>query len=200
VIGGELGPLVVIDVGYNDYPTVYAPGIERVLRALAAARVEHVFWVTLRASRGPYAETNAAILAAARRHPEVTVVDWNACSAGRLDWFAADGVHLTGAGAQGLAACLHDAVLSVLSAPPRLGVSLSFPPGLSAGFHATLRARGGKAPYRFNVLGLPRGLHAGADGSIRGTLRSGGRFVLRVTVRDAAGRSSSVRVPFDVTS
>jgi hypothetical protein len=50
-LGARVGPSVVIDVGYNDYPTVYAPGIEQVLRALRAAHVEHVFWVTLHASR-----------------------------------------------------------------------------------------------------------------------------------------------------
>jgi hypothetical protein len=194
-LGKRLGPNVVIDVGYNDYPTVYAPGIERVLRALRAAHVEHVFWVTLHASRGAYAHTNSAIAGAARRHPELTVIDWNACSAGHADWFADDGLHLTGAGAVGHAACLRDAVLAVL----RLDVSLAFPPGVTAGFHATLHARGGKGPYRFTVQGLPPGLHATPAGAIRGSLDRPGRFVLRVTVRDAAGRRATVLVPLTVS-
>jgi hypothetical protein len=195
-LGPRLGPSVVVDVGYNDYPTVYAPGIERVLKALRAARVEHVFWVTLHASRGAYAHTNSAILAAARRHPELTVVDWDACAAGHPDWFAEDGVHLSGAGAQGHAACLHDAVLEVLDAP---GVSLSFPPGLTAGFHATLHARGGTPPYRFSVRGLPRGLHATAAGSIQGSPGATGRFLLRVTVHDVAGRDGSATIPLEIS-
>jgi hypothetical protein len=37
-LGPAVGSIVVVDVGYNDAPSVYAPGIELVLRALAAAR------------------------------------------------------------------------------------------------------------------------------------------------------------------
>ncbi|HET7648263.1 MAG TPA: hypothetical protein VFK17_06810 [Gaiellaceae bacterium] len=195
-LGARVGPSVVIDVGYNDYPTVYAPGIEQVLRALRAAHVEHVFWVTLHASRGAYLHTNSAILGAARRHPEMTVIDWNACAAGHADWFAEDGLHLTGAGAQGHAACLHDAVVAVL----RIEVSLSFPPGATPGFHAVLHARGGTPPYRFAVRGLPRGLHASPAGSIHGSLDGAGRFLLQVTVRDAAGRRTAASIPLVVSS
>jgi hypothetical protein len=199
-LGARLGPNVVIDVGYNDYPTVYALGIEQVLRALRSAGVQHVFWVTLRATGGPYAETNGAILGAARRHPELTVIDWNACAAGHDDWFGGDGVHLTDAGAMGLAECLRAGVLKVLDAPPPLEVGLAFPRGVTAGFHARLRASGGRAPYQFTVRGLPRGLRAAASGAISGRVVASGSYRLRVHVRDAAGRSASVVVPFDVST
>jgi hypothetical protein len=198
-LGPRLGPNVVIDVGYNDYPTVYAPGIEQVLDALARAHVQHVFWVTLHASRGAYAETNAAIVAAARRHPDVTVIDWNACAAGHPDWFAPDGVHLTDSGAQGLAACMHAAVLSTLNAQPAIEIDLVFPEGISTGFHVRLAAHGGTAPYRFSVRGLPRGLRLRRGGAITGTLAATGRFRLRVTVRDARGRMATETVPLDVS-
>jgi hypothetical protein len=199
-LGRRIGPNVVIDVGYNDYPTVYAPGIALVLRSLDAAGVQHVFWVTLHASRGPYRESNAAIYAAARRHhPQMTVIDWNACSSGHPDWFAADGVHVTGAGAQGLAACMHDAILRVLNAPPPIRVELIFPPGVTAGFRAKLVARGGQAPYRFAVHGLPFGLHATPAGTVSGALGPSGRFVLHVTVRDANGRTVAAIVPLEVS-
>jgi hypothetical protein len=195
-LGRRLGSSVVVDVGYNDYPTVYAPGIEQVLRALKAAHVEHVFWVTLHASRAAYVHTNSAIAGAARRHPELTVIDWNACSARHPDWFAADGLHLTGVGAQGHAACLRDAVLEVLNA---IEVSLWFPPGVTSGFHATLRARGGSPPYRFTVRGLPRGLRATRAGSVEGSLDVRGRFLLHVTVRDAAGRNAAASIPLVIS-
>lgn len=201
-LGRRVGPNVVIDVGYNDYPTVYAPGIEEVLRTLRSLHVEHVFWLTLRASRGGYAESNTAIVAAARRHPEVTVIDWNACSAGHASWFGPDGLHLTGEGAQGLARCMHDSVLRVLNAPPpppAIEVELDFPRGLTTGFHATLSASGGKAPYRYVVRGLPPGLHATRAGAVSGTLERNGRYTLRVTVTDAAGARVTMSIPLSVS-
>ena len=69
-----------------------------------------VVWVTLRETRGIYHATNVAIRAAARRWPQLVVADWNAYSSGRL-WFGDDGLHLTNAGASGLAAFLRPFVL-----------------------------------------------------------------------------------------
>ena len=199
-LGPGLGPNVVIDVGYNDYPTVYAPGIERILEALRAARVEHVFWVKLRASSRPYMESNAAIDAAARRHRDVSVIDWNACSSGHPDWFGPDGVHLTAAGAQGLARCLHDGVAAGLKAlPPPLGVDLSLEDGLWPGFRAHLRGTGGRAPYRFLVSGLPPGLRATPAGRVIGTFPRRGDYRLRIRIRDALGRTATQLVTLTVS-
>jgi len=197
-LGASIAPNVVIDVGYNDSPSVYAPGIEEVLRALAAARVEHVFWVTLHAARGAYVESNSAIYAAARRHPQVTVVDWNAYAAAHADWFGPDGIHLTGDGAEGLAVCMRSAIVRVLEAPPPIDVALAFPRGITPGFHAQLVATGGHEPYRFRVRGLPAGLRATRRGGIVGASVRRGRFVLRVRVRDARGETVTRRIPFFV--
>lgn len=197
-LGPRIGPNVVIDVGYNDAPSVYGPGIEEVLRALAAAHVERVFWVTLKASRGAYAASNALIEAAARRHRDVSVVDWNACSAGHADWFAPDGLHLSAAGAEGLASCMHDAVFRVLNAAAPIEVRLAFPAGITPGIRARLVATGGTAPYRFTVRGLPAGWTATRAGAMRATVLRAGSFVLRVSVTDAHGRTADVRVPLRV--
>lgn len=199
-LGSRVGPNLAIDVGYNDYPTVYAPGIDEILAAARRAGVQQVFWVTLRASNPAYAETNAAIRGAARRHPELTVIDWNACSAGHPDWFAADGVHLTSSGAEGLGACLNAGILGGLRAPPPLDVELDPRSGISPRFVATLHATGGTPPYRFAVRGLPRGLHERGAGVVVGTLPDRGHFVLRVTVRDAVGRRALARVALDVST
>ncbi|HEY6961654.1 MAG TPA: putative Ig domain-containing protein [Gaiellaceae bacterium] len=197
-LGRRLGPDVVIAVGYNDYPTVYAPGIEEVLGALRAAHVERVFWVTLHETSVQYRESDDAIRAAARRHPEMTVIDWNACAAGHGDWFGGDGVHLTNAGAEGLARCIADSVLRGLAEPPPLDVALAFRRGVTTGFHARLRATGGTPPYRFTVRGLPRGLHVNARGAVTGTVPRAGAYPLRVTVHDAAGRRWTLVVPMNV--
>lgn len=99
-----LGPVVVVNVGYNDWAAVY--DVDRVMRALSAAGVRTVVWVTLRATTSNYARNNARIRAAARRWKGLVVADWNAYSHGK-PWFREDGLHLTGAGVFGLAQLLR---------------------------------------------------------------------------------------------
>jgi hypothetical protein len=106
-----LGKVVVVDVGYNDYPDQYADSLDLVMRALVRDGVESVLWVTLRDVRGPYKAINAAIDAADRRWKQLQVVDWDAYGAGRPAWFKDDGLHLTAAGALGLAKLLRPYVL-----------------------------------------------------------------------------------------
>ena len=65
VVGSKrtrLGPVVVVNVGYNDWPAVY--DVDRVMRALKAAGVRSVIWVTLREATSyarVYAQSNARI-------------------------------------------------------------------------------------------------------------------------------------------
>jgi hypothetical protein len=111
--GRALGPVVVVNVGYNDWAAVY--DVDRVMRALRAAGVHTVVWVTLREA-GPnssiYAQSNARIRSAARRWKKTLVVaDWNAISRGK-PWFREDGLHLTSAGAMGLARLLRPLVVA----------------------------------------------------------------------------------------
>ena len=68
-LGIELGPVVVVIVGYNDYEANYAMNIEQALAVFRTAGVERVLWATLRASRQSYASMNDMIRDAARRHP-----------------------------------------------------------------------------------------------------------------------------------
>ena len=110
--GRALGRVVVINVGYNDWSAVY--DVDRVLRALTAVGVGSVIWVTLReagANAKLYAQSNARIRAAARRWRSLVVADWSAYSRGR-QWFRGDGLHLTSAGAMGLARLLRPLVLT----------------------------------------------------------------------------------------
>jgi lysophospholipase L1-like esterase len=111
--GHALGSVVVINVGYNDWAAVY--DVDRVMRALKAAGVQHVVWVTLREAgmnASIYAESNARIRSAGKRYRKSLVIaDWNAYSRGR-PWFRDDGLHLSSSGAFGLAHLLRPLVLA----------------------------------------------------------------------------------------
>jgi hypothetical protein len=107
-----LGSVVVIDVGYNDVPSDYATDIDRVMQALVRQGVTTVIWVTMQERRVLYRTTNTAIRAAARRWPQIRVADWDDASAAKPKWFVDDGLHLTSAGAAGLARFLRPLVLA----------------------------------------------------------------------------------------
>ena len=110
--GRALGQVVVINVGYNDWSAVY--DVDRVMNALRAAGVRQVIWVTLREASSSallYAQSNARIRTADRRWRSLVVADWNAHSRGR-PWFRSDGLHLTAAGASGLARLLRPLVVA----------------------------------------------------------------------------------------
>ena len=110
--GRRLGRVVVVNVGYNDWTAVY--DVDRLLRALRAAGVRTVVWVTLHATTSNYARTNRVIRSAGRRWKSLVVADWDARSRGR-PWFREDGLHLTPAGATALARLLRPLVIEGLA-------------------------------------------------------------------------------------
>jgi hypothetical protein len=114
--GHRLGPVVVINVGYNDWVAVY--DVDRVMHALKAAGVHTVIWVTLKevgSYASVYAQTNARIRSADKRwRNSMVVADWNAYSRGR-PWFGGDGLHLSATGAMRLARFLRPLVLAGIS-------------------------------------------------------------------------------------
>jgi hypothetical protein len=111
--GHALGPVVVINVGYNDWAAVY--DVDRVMKALKTAGVKHVIWVTLReagSNASIYAQSNGRIRSAGKRwRGRLVIADWNAYSRGK-PWFREDGLHLTSSGALGLARLLRPLVLA----------------------------------------------------------------------------------------
>ena len=107
-----LGDVVVIDVGYNDDPGDYGRDIDRVMQALTRQGVTTVIWVTMQENRVLYRATNAAIAAAAKRWPQITVADWHGASTTKPSWFVDDGLHLSSQGALGLARFLRPLVLA----------------------------------------------------------------------------------------
>jgi len=107
-----LGSVVVIDVGYNDPPAEYGDDIDRVMQALVRQGVTTVIWVTMQERRPLYRATNQAIRAAAKRWPQIQVADWDGASTAKPAWFVDDGLHLSSAGAIGLARFLRPLVLA----------------------------------------------------------------------------------------
>jgi hypothetical protein len=133
--GRALGDVLVVDVGYNDPSAGYRPAMRRIVGAAREQGARAIVWVTLREAgryRDEYVRTNAAIRAEAARRPRVRVADWNAFSRGR-PWFARDGLHLSAAGALGLARFLRPAIL-------RAARRRASPPPQPASARATTRA------------------------------------------------------------
>ena len=111
---------VVVEVGYNDWEDSFADSVETSLQALRKAGAKRVLWLTLRADRTSYLSMNDVIRAAATRHPEMTVVDWNLFSRSHPDWFQDDGLHLDSVGALMMATLIHRSLedLGLVEAPP----------------------------------------------------------------------------------
>lgn len=193
--GRELGPTVVVAVGYNDYEQTFAASVASSVRALLAAGVQRILWVTLRAARQSYPAMNDVVRAAAARYPQVTVVDWDRYSRSHPQWFQNDGIHLFPPGALAFASFLRGAVVRALTEPPAI---LATPPRLAVArvgrrFDMRLEARGGTAPYRWQVASgsLPRGLRLGPDGRIAGIPARPGAATLLVRATDVRGMAAT---------
>jgi hypothetical protein len=111
-LGRRIGPTVVVLVGYNDDPHIYAAGNDRVLQAMHNHGVKQVLWLTLRpvyhgGVSSQYRVTNSVIRGASHRFSWMTVVPWGAYSFPHKSWFGQDGVHFTAAGAVQFAIYVH---------------------------------------------------------------------------------------------
>jgi hypothetical protein len=197
-MGTTIGPDVVIAVGYNDFEDEYAGNVEDALAALKAAGVKHVWWLTLRAARHPYLTMNDDLQAAAQKHPELTLVDWNVYSRSHPDWFQSDGLHLLNEGALQMATLVHKALLSAgAAAPPPRVVTKALPLAhRGEPYRAKLRAVAGNAPYAWSLLErAPAGIHLTPAGLVDGTPRAKpGRYTFNVRVEDAAGSLETRRL------
>jgi Putative Ig domain len=202
-LGSTLGPTVIVSVGYNDDPALYAGSIEHALDALRAAGVSRVLWVTLKVDRSSYASMNAAIESAASRHPELSVIDWDTVAQAHPEWFQADGLHLNDLGANAMADLFHDALTQIgipVVTPPLRVTTSSLPRGRVGGaYTATLHAAGGTPPYRWSLTArAPRGLHLAAAGRLSGFPTSRGARTLTMRVTDSGGISRTVRLPIRI--
>jgi sirohydrochlorin ferrochelatase len=203
-MGSKLGPNVVVCVGYNDFEDQYAQNIENALAALRVAGVKHVWWLTLRAAHHGYLTMNDDIEAAAQKHPELSVIDWNVYSRSHPDWFQGDGLHLLEAGSKAMATLIHQRLLDDGVALKPVHVTTMKLPVAHRGksYRAKLTATAGDEPYRWSLLArAPQGIHLEASGAIIGRPRvRPGTYVLNVRVKDAASSFDTRRVSLHVTS
>ena len=208
-LGRELGPVVVIAVGYNDYETTYEDNIEETLRVLAKSGVERVLWATLIEERQSWARMNEMITAAAKKHPEMIVLDWNARARGKETWVQPDGVHLTPTGAQSMATMINEALvtLGVASRPQAplraLSIAARTLPNAHVGrsYTTRLQARGGTVPYRWARAGgtLAPGLRLTTAGVVTGKPTHTGRYRFSVRVVDRTGAARTATFVLGVT-
>ncbi len=203
-MGSKLGPNVVVSVGYNDFEDQYAGNVEDALDALQAAGVKRVFWLTLRAAHHPYITMNDDLAAAAQKHPEMTLVDWNVYSRSHADWFQSDGLHLLAPGAEQMAALIHKQLLAAGVAAPPVRIATTALPLAHRGkaYRARLATAAGLSPFRWSLLErAPLGVHLEANGVVEGTPRAKvGRYTFNVRVRDAAGSSATRRLTLRIGS
>ena len=75
-LGPRLGRTVLIEAGYNEPPAEFAQHVEDSVHALLAAGVTRILWVNLREWQQQYVGMNQTLDAAAARHPELTILDW----------------------------------------------------------------------------------------------------------------------------
>jgi hypothetical protein len=140
---------------------------------------------------------NEMIVASSRRHPEMTVIDWNLRAKGKTGWFQPDGIHLTSDGAVSMATMVNDALVALgLASRPegtvrQLSIAAKTLPAAHVGRRYTtrLQARGGKTPYRWaRVSGvLAPGLRLASNGVVRGLPSRDGRYRFAVRVVDRVG-------------
>ena len=125
--GRTLGPVLVIDVGYNDSSATYRSQMEQVVRAAKARGVKGIVWVNLRVVPGhsDYRRINAIIADVVERRPILYLANWNTYSRGKPAWFppGGDGIHLTSAGAVGLVRLVRRYVARAAQGPRDTSVS-----------------------------------------------------------------------------
>jgi hypothetical protein len=193
-LGTKIEPVVVVEMGYNDFEQTFASSVDDTVKALIAEGAHHILWLTLREVRHPYVDMNNMLRAVERRYPQVTLVDWNMYSRSHPDWFQNDGEHLAHAGGNAMARLVHKAVMKALVpvtvATRRLPVAR-----LGHVYRAALIAKGGTMPYRWSIAEgkLPKGLRLTAAGRIVGTPKKRARVEVVVRVADAVGGQTTRR-------
>jgi hypothetical protein len=201
-LGPRIGPTVLVEVGYNDDAPTFAQSVEEAITAVLDAGARHILWVNMHESQQQYIGMNQVLVAAARRHSEVTIVDWNAYSRDQPSWFQDDGIHLFYDGAIGMATLLHASLLDALAEP--LVVTSTHLPVAHVGraYSARLLAGGGTAPYKWRLISgpLPSGLRLLADGHITGTPRQNAHVRLVFRTTDASARTANASTTLVVDS
>lgn len=200
--GPDLGDTVLVEVGYNDPTPTFADEVEHSIQALLQSGVKHILWSNLHGWTQQIVDMNAVLAAAAQRHPELTVIDWNGYASDHWSWFQGDNIHLSYDGAMAIAPLFNTALAQVIG--PALVVDTTSLPRARVGrpFATRLVAHGGLKPYAWRIVKgqLPRGLTLRPDGRILGRPRRSGQIRLVVRATDAQGRIATTREALRIVS
>ncbi|MGE6367471.1 acyltransferase family protein [Bacillus paramycoides] len=103
---GNLGNYVIIGLGTNGAFTT-----EQLVSLINLIGNERkIIFINTRVPRPWESIVNERLKVTTSKYPNITLVDWYAASAGKRDYFAPDGVHLTNVGAEAYAALVAEAV------------------------------------------------------------------------------------------
>lgn len=106
---------LVVMTGCNDSAANFVRGIDVAIQEASRRGIPGVAWLTMRTDTSysipggsgsavaVFAQGNRALADAARRYPQLDLMDWDRHSRGRNTWFYRDGIHLTPTGANALA-------------------------------------------------------------------------------------------------
>ena len=198
-LGPELGKVVLVELGYNDDHDAFAQNVEVSIATLLQSGAKKILWANLRGFSQQWIDMNTVLADAARRHPELTIIDWNAYSLNHYSWFQGDGIHLVHDGAMAMATLFRNAIDATLN--PVVIAATPLPLArVGHTYSARLVARGGARPYRWAIVRgfLPKGLSLRPGGGIAGVPRRLGRVSLVVRALDSRGltatRSMTLRI------
>ena len=111
----SLGEPLIINLGANCY---YDNSYKRKVIDLAEGR--EVFWLTV--TDDYKVNINESLRALGEEIPNLHIIDWEAISAGHPEYFAADGLHLTGSGQVAYTNAIYSAISNFyLQKYPELG-------------------------------------------------------------------------------
>jgi hypothetical protein len=200
-LGSELGPVVLVEVGYNDDHDTFAASVEQSISALLRAGVQEILWSNLHGFTQQWLDMNAVLAAAARRHPQLTVIDWNDYASNHWSWFQGDAIHLTQEGAMAMAGLFRRAIDGIVD-PVVIDAATLPVAHVGREYAARFTARGGVGPYRWSITrgSLPKGLSLRPGGTIDGVPRRTGRINVVVSATDSTGLASASPATLKIAS
>jgi hypothetical protein len=199
--GPTLGKVVLVEVGYNDNHDTFAQSVEQSITALLHAGVQRILWANLRGFDQHWLDMNAVLTAAARRHPQMTIVDWHAYSLPYWSWFQSDSVHLVLSGAMAMATLFRKSIDQVVD-PVVIDRAPLPVPHVGHRYVARFTATGGLGPYVWRITrgSLPRGLRLRPGGGVDGVPKRGGKIEVVVSAVDSTGLEGTRPVTLKIAS
>jgi hypothetical protein len=112
---GLITNVVVIHLGNNlpDGVDTFARDIETTMGYLSS--VPFVVWMNVQTFQPSRVHVNAALNAAAERHPSMRILDWNGAVIAHPEWSAGTNPHLSGSGRRGMAALIDEELARILA-------------------------------------------------------------------------------------